>query len=83
MNSFRENGRNVQNLHREVAGSPSTNSWLKQYEILQVFFILLSKFRSMFHLPTSLVHEEGKNIKPKAVNILNVIIFLEYCVIFQ
>lgn len=45
--------------------------------------MLLSKLRSMFHLPTSLVHEEGKNIKPKAVNILNVIIFLEYCVIFQ
>lgn len=84
MNSFRENGRNVQNLHREVAGSPSTNSRLKQiWNTKQVLFILSSKLHSAFHLPTSLVHEEGENINPKAVNILNIIIFLEYCLIFQ
>lgn len=68
MNSLRENGNNVQNLHREVAGSPSTNSWSKQiWNIKQVFLIISRILRSMFHLPT----------------FLNALIFLEYCLSFS
>lgn len=70
MNSFRENGNNVQNLHREVAGSASTNSWSKQ----------------IWNIKTGLlnnIEDITINVSHKTVPILNVIIFLEYCLSFS